>query len=325
MESKGRGRHWPGFYRTPIENQPKLIEFFSPRPWLEYGVIRKEDFPLKQRAEEFLTTFIHHFGREIVEEAAEKEEGPELFQMKADATKGVTQKIAREITGEMSESELEDFRRDHFFYGPPDILWELIFGNLWSLFCLADGRATMDKPTFNHYMWQIKTLNNIMKGKAKSSILFEALKSYINKYPVNSEKPTDKLLIEGLFKPKILELRENMERLLFVKKSRIAKRLKNTSALREFIVQSYNTLVDALEAKGIATRCKNCERLIASTGTTRSYCYPDVEGWDCRKSYWNKKDYGKHQEERRKYYKSEMKETRKDMKSRQNKTTTPEK
>lgn len=298
---------------VPVERQPKLIEFLSPKLWLEHGIIRQQ-MPLTWRKS--VQTFIVGFISEYVNKEIWKEEGQERGRdgvmgenrrSEREVAEKMAKKIAEEITDKMSEGELKNFGQTCFF--DPDALhdqmfWVNIFRRMWdipylnSTYNLYEEHEDPGLPfglRLGRDVWQ---WSNIARGK--DSLLFEAMGRYLDRLPT-IVKRYDIKSINDLLKVKILRLRNDVEALLHREENKYA----TDELIDEFMVRCYDALVDELEAKGITRRCKVCSLPIVLTRKDKEYCYygppkPLVERspYNCRKQAADKR-YQKGQKKKR--------------------------
>ncbi len=309
LESIGR-RAGPEFERNPIKRQPALIEFFSPRLWLEYGVIGEGSLPLRQSVKQFITRFIKKHGEDIVlgydweeeeEEEKEEEEKAEKHRVRMEASEKIAGEIAGEITDKMSARELKNFSRVYFL----DMKLEEIFANVWDVLCLVEGRATIPRGNFWAQASVLRDYNDLFKGEG--STLYQALTRYINRFPADLKRHKTRS-IENHCRQMILCIRESLE---------FTHEEENKSALNKFPAQCYDALVDELVKKGIAERCKLCGLPIVPTtnsGQEREYCSRSIEGKPCNKKHSAAKHYQENKPRLQKRSREYMRAYRKDLK-----------
>ncbi len=305
LQSKWRGeRRVPFFERTPIEKQPELIEFFSEKPWLKYGVVIdvEEVSSLRESAEKFVAGFIKKFvWEEILKEEKRLKQNRDIskgYEME-NAVEDLAEEIAGEITGKMPERKLANLQDTHSIASSgytPYLWWQESFESIWDVFSFVEGRAVLDRASFGIYIGQVMWWNDIAVGKGLG--LPEVLADYIDRFPFPS---SEKHSLKKLFKLKVLRLRENVE-ILHKEQSR--------SALEEFLVQCFDALVDELVKKGITRRCKLCGLPMVLTRPNKEFCTYAVEGRKCDKTHRNAVYYQRRKEELRKHYREEVRKDR---------------
>jgi len=263
--------------RIPIQPQPKLIQFFSPEPWLEYGVFKKSP-----RLRELDSSEHMDMSFEYLYSKMEEWGGP------TNSYEGVIYLYA-------------DYWRD------------LLMG-IWDLFFIVDERAKLGKydfvddilSLFPYFYWDL-----VERGCSNKRYISGGLRfGEFNQNRFETWLKRGKLNSLGAFRNlRLLDLRDLGNRYLQRKVKSILEEfsLRCYDALvHELVSKGVTRRCQWCDLPMILNRPK--KKFCSTEEQTKK---EREEGkMTCAKKYWNKWDYETHGEKRRKHYREEVRKDR---------------